>query len=147
MQISRDVIASIRLAHVFFNAVAVILFLVQAMTGIGNRKRRLAGGDVLQGRVRLHRRMGPVLVLMTVAGFCGGLILVCIDRNNIIEYPVHLFFGTMLTVFTATAMATGYNISGMDDSLRDIHFSVGRTIVAICVVQVMLGAIVLSGIV
>lgn len=87
-----------KVAHGSFNALLALAFLYQAWMGFTIRRGRKSSTPRLLA-IRRHRRLGPFLVVMSLAGYFFGLILVYVDKGRVLEYPIHLAVGSLIVLF------------------------------------------------
>jgi hypothetical protein len=135
---SKEIIASLRLVHGGFNTILCVLFSYQGSLGIRIRKGRKEGVPAFKKTIR-HRKLGPVLATLGILGFFAGLTLVLFDKGHVLEYPLHFFNGMVLAVLIFSTFMISRKIRGADSSLRTPHFIIGIIILALYVVQVVLG--------
>ena len=124
--------------HGSFNALLALAFMYQAWQGLAVRRGRKRGEPRLQA-VKRHRRLGPVLVVLGVLGFCAGLILVIIDKGRIGEYPPHLVVGSMIVLLLLGQYAVSKKIKGLEAPWRTPHLAIGVSIIVLYGVQILIG--------
>lgn len=137
--ISRELIASLKLVHGLFNLTVMLLFFCHARNGYLIRKARKAKTPPPLPALKRHRRMGPLLALLGGGGFTAGLILVLLDTGNVLSYPPHLFVGIAILVLLFVTYRISRKITGADDPQRDRHYRLGLGILALYLVNVVLG--------
>ncbi len=136
---SRDFIAYFKLAHGFFNASMLVLFLYQARLGLVIRKARLAAAPMPFAAVRRHRRAGPVFALWGMLGYLAGVILVLLDKGRLVEYPIHFTAGTAVVLLIGWTYAVSKRIAGAAVPSRILHFRMGAALIVLYVVQTVIG--------
>jgi hypothetical protein len=127
-----------KLFHGSFNALLALAFMYHASRGLAIRRGRKRGEPRVEA-VKRHRRLGPLLVVLGVLGFCAGLILVAIDKGRIWEYPPHLVVGSVIVLFLLGQYAVSRKIKGLDSPWRTPHLAVGVGIIVLYVVQILIG--------
>jgi hypothetical protein len=132
------------LIHGSFNTLVALAFLYQAWMGLRIRRGRKKG-ESRPIVVRRHRRLGPVLVVLGVLGFCLGLLLVLIDKGRLVEYPPHLAVGSLIVLFLLGQYAVSRKIKGPESPWRTPHLAIGVGIVCLYVLQIVVGIGVLLG--
>jgi hypothetical protein len=135
----RNFIAYFKLAHGLFNATMLVLFLFQARLGLLIRKARLAAAPLPLPAVRRHRAAGPVLALWGVLGYLAGVILVLLDKGRFFEYPLHFATGTAVVLLIGWTFAVSRRIAGAAIPSRVLHFRLGAALLAMYVVQILIG--------
>ena len=138
--ISRELIAILKLVHGGFNLTVMLLFFYHARNGLMIRKARTNNVSLPFHAIKLHRRMGPVLALLGAGGFSAGLILVLLDTGNPLMYPSHLFVGTAIVILLLLTYRISRKITGPASPQRDLHYRLGLAILALYLVNVVLGA-------
>ncbi len=133
-----------KLAHGSFNTLLAFVFMYQGWMGLTIRRGRKRGEPQFTAMKR-HRRVGPILVILGVLGFCLGLVLVLIDKGRIFEYPPHLAIGSLIVLFLLGQYAVARKIKGPDSSWRTPHLAIGVGIVCLYVLQIVIGVGVLLG--
>jgi hypothetical protein len=137
--IDKEIIAYFKLAHGFFNLCMMALFCFQGWMGYLIRQARADGATVPTDAVRRHRKAGPVFALWGVMGFSAGVIVIVLDKGRIFEYPLHFLAGSLIAVVILSLYAVSRRITATDSSYRKIHFGLGISLLALYVVQVLLG--------
>ena len=127
-----------KLAHGSFNTLLALVFLYQAWMGLSIRRGRKKGEPQVKA-VRRHRRLGPFLVVMGLLGYCLGLILVSIDKGQVLEYPLHLAVGSLIVLFLLGQYAVSRKIKGLESSWRTPHLAIGVGIICLYVLQIVIG--------
>jgi hypothetical protein len=90
--------------------------------------------------IRRHRGLGPILAGLGALGFTFGLTLILLDTGNILKYPHHLLVGVIIVTLLLTTWLVSRKIIGTGASpFREAHFLLGITILALYVVEVLLG--------
>ncbi len=141
--VDKHFLSYLRLVHAFYNTSIMLLFFYHGWLGLTIRRRRKAGGPLPFPVIRRHRKMGPPLVVLGVAGFCIGFTLVLLDTGRVLEYPPHLFTGAAIVVLLLAIFAVSRRIKGPDSPYRDPHFTLGVMLLVLYVIEVILGVNVL----
>ncbi len=131
-----------KVAHGLFNVFVFIVLLYQAWIGFKIRKGRKTGQSQFAA-IKRHRKLGPILVFTGMLGYCFGLILVSIDKGQILEYPFHLTVGTLVVLFLAGQYGVSRKIKGLESSWRTPHLAIGIGIFCLYVFQIVTGMAVL----
>jgi len=137
--IDKELIAYFKLVHGFFNLSMMGLFCYQGWMGYLIRQARTSGAPVPLDAVRRHRKAGPVFALWGVMGFFAGIVVVLLDKGRVFEYPLHFLTGSAIAVIIVSLYAVSRRITATDPSSRNIHFVLGMCLLALYVVQVLLG--------
>lgn len=137
--ISRELIAQLKLVHGFFNLTVVLLFFYHGRNGLLIRRARTSAAPLPLLAMKRHRRMGPILALLGVAGFFAGLILTLVDTGQLLKYPPHLFVGIAIITLLFCTYRLSRKIAGSGGSERDLHYRLGIVILALYLVNVFLG--------
>jgi len=132
-------LAKLRLAHAAFNMSAAALIFYHAGLGIRIRRKRRAGAPLPFPMIRRHRKLGPALVALGIAGFSIGLTLVLLHTGRVLEYPPHLFTGAAIVVLLLTTFFLSRLIKGRNSPYRTPHFIVGIVILCLYLIEVLLG--------
>ena len=136
--IDKQTIAYLKLLHGAYNTVMMFLFMYQGLLGLKIRRQRVRGGQNFS-IVKRHRKLGPVLALMGVAGFIAGMIVIYIDKGHVMEYPLHFLTGMSIALSITAAFLISRNIKGADSPWRTPHLIIGIVILCLYLVQVTLG--------
>lgn len=135
----KEFIAYFKVAHGFYNLCMLFLFGYQGWMGYRIRKARKAEAPAPFGLVRRHRTAGPVFALGGALGFFAGVTVVLLDKGRVLEYPLHVLVGLAILSCIAMLSAVSRRITGGETRHRDIHFRLGAGLLALYVVQSMLG--------
>lgn len=137
--VDKEFIAYFKLAHGFFNLCMLVLFCYQGWMGFRIRQARTSGAPMPIGTVRRHRMAGPWFALWGVMGYFAGIIVTLLDKGRVLEYPLHFLGGSLLAAVIVSVYAISRRIAGPDPRYRNIHFRLGMLLLALYLVQVMLG--------
>jgi len=137
--ISKQILANLRLLHGLYNIIIALLFFYQGWLGLAIRRQRKAGKSSGITSVKRHRKLGPVIAILSITGLFSGIILALIDKGNILEYPLHLVAGVILVLFILTSYSISKKIRGRDSPYRTPHFILGITILSLYLLQLFLG--------
>jgi hypothetical protein len=137
--ISRELIAILKLVHGLFNLSVVLLFFYHARNGLLIRRARTAKTPLPIQAIKRHRRMGPKLALLGGAGFSAGLTLVMLDTGKVLQYPPHLFVGMSIVLMLFLTYRVSRRIVGPSAPQRNLHYRLGLAILALYLVNVVLG--------
>jgi len=137
--VDKAFIAYFKLAHGFFNSSMFALFCWQAWLGYRIRQARRAGAPLPFDTVKRHRRFGPVFALWGVLGFVAGVVMVLLDKGRMLEFPLHFLAGSAIVIVIVLLYAVSRRIKGAEPVYRNIHFGLGIFLIALYVVQLLLG--------
>ncbi|MCC6544498.1 MAG: DUF4079 family protein [Nitrospirae bacterium] len=137
--ISRQILANLRLSHGFYNIVIASLFFYQGWLGLAIRRLRKTGEPPVVKIVKRHRKLGPVIAILSAMGLFSGITLALLDKGNILEYPVHFFVGCILVILILATYRISKKIKGRDSIYRNPHFIFGIIIVSLYLLQLFLG--------
>jgi hypothetical protein len=137
--VDKEFIAYFKLVHGFFNLSMMALFCYQGWMGFLIRQARTSGLPAPLDAVRRHRKAGPVFALWGVLGFFAGVTMIMLDKGRVFEYPLHFLTGLTIAVFIALVYAVSRRIAGPEPHYRNIHFGLGMCLLALYVIQVLLG--------
>ena len=137
--ISRELIAILKLVHGLFNLSVMLLLFYHARNGLLIRQARTGKTSLPLHAIKRHRRMGPVLAMLGGIGFSAGLILVILDTGRILQYPPHLFVGVAIVLLLFFTYRVSRKIAGPSTPQRDLHYRLGLAILALYIVNVVLG--------
>jgi hypothetical protein len=138
-QALRQMLPWLALGHGLFNALVMLFFCYQGWLGHVIRRSRLAGGPPPLPVVRRHRWLGPRLVLLGLAGFLAGLLVVLVDEGRVAEHPLHFGLGLAIVLAQAGAFAASRHIRGRGPAGRGRHRLLGILILCLYPVQVIVG--------
>lgn len=134
-----EFIEYLKLGHGLFNSLMMLLFGIQAWLGLKIRRKRKTDGQKDFTVIKKHRGRGPVLAMMGIAGFLAGVTLVYVDKGHILEFPGHFVTGASISFLLITTFLISRKIKGPDPLLRNIHFTIGITILCLYLFQMFLG--------
>jgi hypothetical protein len=137
--VDKELIAYFKLAHGFFNLCMMALFCYQAWLGYLIRQARTSGKPMPFEAVRKHRKAGPAFALWGVMGYIAGIVVVLLDKGRVFEYPLHFMTGSAIAVVIASLYTVSRRITAKEISARNIHFILGMFLLALYVIQVLLG--------
>ncbi|MCK4267804.1 MAG: DUF4079 family protein, partial [Actinomycetia bacterium] len=120
-----------------YNFAIMLLFVYQASLGLKIRKRRKAG-QMPASLTQKHRVNGPIFALLAVFGYAAGLAIALLDTGQIVVFRPHFFVGTILIISIATTFIISRRIDD-NPSWRTHHFWLGLFILAIYILQIVLG--------
>ena len=128
----------LRYVHGAFNLSVAGLIIYQFRLGRGLMKARVAGQADPQKRKR-HMKVGPFAVAAGILGFTAGTTLIILDKGRVLAYPVHFVFGGLIALgLVYTFMLSRKMVAG-DTLKRTLHGRVGMALLALYLVQVLLG--------
>ena len=137
--IDKEFIAYFKLAHGFFNLSMLALFCFQAWMGFLIRQARTTGAPAPLDAVRRHRKAGPVFALWGGLGFIAGMTVVVLDKGRVFEYLPHFLTGLSIALCIGGVYAVSRRIRAGEQAFRNIHFGLGLLLLALYVIQIMLG--------
>jgi len=136
--IDKQVLAYLRLVHGTFNTIVFALIVYQGTLGYRIRKARLAGIPA-GGINRRHRKNGPVLVVLGIAGFFAGVVLVYLDQKHLLKYPLHFINGALISSALVGMFLISKRIRAADTQWRTVHYRLGISTIVLYVIQLFLG--------
>jgi len=134
-----EIVHYLKYLHGLFNGTVILLFLYQGWLGLTIRRDRIAGRPPTAGAIKRHRKMGPVLAFLGIAGFFAGVIIVYIHEGHILEHPVHFMVGLSIASLITTTYLISKKIRGGRTSFRTPHFFVGIAIICLYLIQAFIG--------
>ena len=134
-----SIIPYLSYTHGAFNLLVFLAILYQGWLGLKIRKERTSGKPPTFTLIRLHRKLGPILVLLGIAGFLAGAGLVYSDKGHILEYPLHFFTGLAITFLLIATFFISLRIKGRISPWKTPHFFTGIIITGLYIVQILLG--------
>jgi Protein of unknown function (DUF4079) len=137
--ISKELIALLKLVHGAFNFSVMLMFFYHARNGLMIRRARINKTPLPFQAIKRHRRMGPLLALLGGGGFAAGLTLVMLDTGNVLQHPPHLFVGMAIVTLLFLTYRVSRKITGSAGQERDLHYRLGLAILALYLVNVVLG--------
>ncbi len=136
--IDKQVIAYLKPLHGAYNTIIMLLFMYQGLLGLKIRRQRIQGKQNFTV-IKRHRKLGSVLFLIGISGFFAGIALIYLDKDRILEYPLHFFTGLTIAVSITATFSISRRIKGPDSPLRTLHFRLGILILCLYLVQVFIG--------
>jgi hypothetical protein len=133
-----QVLEYLGLGHGAFNAIVFFFILYQGLLGYRIRKARLAHVSAADNQKR-HRRNGPVLVVLGIAGFLAGMVVVYLDHGHILKFPLHFTNGAAIALSLAGLFLISMKIKGADSAWRRAHLTLGIVTVCLYLSQLLLG--------
>jgi len=137
--VDKEFIAYFKLAHGFFNLCMMALFCYQGWMGFLIRQARESGLPAPVDVVRRHRKAGPMFALWGVLGFIAGVVMILLDKGRVFEYPLHFLTGLSIALCIGGVYTLSLRIKGPDPAARNAHFSLGLFLLALYLVQTLLG--------
>jgi hypothetical protein len=107
--------------------------------GLAVRKARLSGSTPPAHAGR-HRRLGPVLAALGVAGFLAGSGLILLDEGRLMVYPLHFIAGLLIASGLITALVLSRGITPGEGKARTLHRRAGIAVAVLYALQVLIGA-------
>ncbi len=136
--IDKQIIAYLKLLHGAYNTAMMLLFMYQGLLGLKIRNQRIQGRQNFS-IVKRHRKLGPVLALMGIAGFIAGMVVIYLDKGRIMEYPLHFLTGMSIALSITAAFLISRRIKRPDSPWRTPHLMIGIFILCLYIIQVTLG--------
>ena len=137
--INKELIPWLRLGHGVYNSLVILSFFYQARLGVVIRRARKANAPLPLTAIRRHRKLGPILATMGIIGFFIGLTVVTLgDRQYLDNWP-HLFTGMTIALLLAATYHISRKIKGPAPSFRNMHLTLGITILCLYLVEAFLG--------
>ncbi len=137
--VDKEFIAYFKLTHGSFNLSMMALFCYQGWMGFLIRQARTSGLPAPLDAVRRHRKAGPVFALWGILGFFAGVTMIVLDKGRVFEYPLHFLAGSLIAAVIGSLYAVSRRIAGPEPHYRNIHFGLGMCLLALYVIQVLLG--------
>jgi len=134
-----DLIPYLKYLHGLFNGFVAFLFIYQGWLGLTIRKERVAGRSPTVSVIKRHRKTGPIVALMGIAGFFAGANIVYLDEGRIFEYPVHFIFGLSIAALIFTTYLMSKKIKGGKSTFRTPHLFAGVAIICLYFIQAFFG--------
>ena len=136
--IDKQVVEYLKLGHGTFNATIFFFILYQGLLGYRIRKARLARVSAVNDQKK-HRRNGPVLVVLGIAGFFAGMFLVYLDYGYILKYPLHFMNGAAIAIALGGLLLISKKIKSAASEWRRSHFVLGIVTLFFYFSQLLLG--------
>jgi hypothetical protein len=137
--IDRPLLFRLRLVHAGLNICVMLLFFYHARFGLAIRRARKSKAPLPFPAIKTHRKLGPLLALAGVFGYCVGLTLVLLDTGNILEYPLHFITGSLIVTLLVTTFVISRRIKGQESPARTPHAYMGIAILCLYVAEVVIG--------
>jgi hypothetical protein len=134
-----DLMPYMKYLHASYSGFIALLVFYQGWIGFKIRNERLAGRPPIVKVVRRHRKMGPILTLMGIAGFFAGAITVYLNEGRFFEHPIHFVIGLLIAAFVSTTFVLSKKIKSQDSPLRNTHFIIGLVIICLYCIQIFVG--------
>ncbi len=138
MDIFRENVSLLKPAHGTFNFLILFLFIFQAGMGMRIRKARMKG-KMLPEIVKRHRKFGPIVAALGIGGYIAGILLVLIDKGQVMRYQAHFAMGTLIVLAIISVVSASRRITAGDSPWRGKHLNRGRYLLFLYGIQVMLG--------
>jgi hypothetical protein len=135
--IEKQIIEYLRLLHGSFNTALWLVLLYHGWTGLKIRTNRLKGApdfSVIKG----HRKRGPFLALMGIAGFLFGPTLLYVDQGKVFQFPAHAIVGAFIAISLVVLFVVSRHIKA-GPQWRTPHFVLGLWVLCLYVAQILLG--------
>lgn len=139
MKFDKETISYLRILHGLYNTTVVLMFFYQGYLGLKIRKDRKRNNLLTLNVIKRHRRLGPAIALLGIAGFFAGLALVYLDYGDILKYPIHLFVGLAIVSLVSITFIISRKIKSLDSPWRTPHFMIGIVILVLYCIQILLG--------
>ncbi len=125
--------------HGLLNLIVLVLFIYQGRLGFVIRRARLSQGPFPLAAVRRHRKSGPRLTALGVIGFLFGFILVLLEFRKLSVFRAHLSVGLAIVLVLLATYAMTRRIKGPASPVRTPHFLIGTAMIALYIVQTVIG--------
>lgn len=89
--------------------------------------------------VRRHRKMGPVVAALGIAGYLAGIVLILVHEGRVAKYPLHFGMGSLIVLSIVAAVMISRRITAGDSLWRDRHYLIGRVVLFLYGLQAFLG--------
>jgi hypothetical protein len=137
--LDKTLVFYLKLAHGLFNLTLAAAFGFQARLGWRIRRSRRHGVSRDFAAIKRHRKLGPLLAGLGLAGYGAGLGLVTADQGTLAKFPIHLAGGTLLALCLGAVYVSSRRIRGAEEQRRLTHFSLGLALLALYAVQILSG--------
>ncbi|MBI5140737.1 MAG: DUF4079 family protein [Nitrospirae bacterium] len=128
--------------HALYNILILFFFVYQLSLGLQIRRGRKTGVLPLQA-IKSHRKFGPVLAFMGIAGFFAGMLVMFIDKGHLLKYPLHFYNGMAISLAIAALYFISGKIRASGAEWRNLHFSGGIALIGLYLSQVLMGLVIL----
>ena len=128
--------------HGLFNMLIFVALLYHTWLGFKIRRNRKSRQPQFQV-IKRHRTLGPMLTFLSLTGYIWGIVLVLADEGELLRYPIHLYFGSLLVFLFFVQYAVSTRIKGQDSHWRTPHLWIGMALLFVYVVQMGLGLLIL----
>lgn len=136
--LDKQVVAYLKLFHGLYNSFVFIMIFYQGLLGLKIRRERKVG-KISFFDIKRHKRLGPILTVLSPIGFFAGVTIVFLDHGHIFKYPLHFIMGLLIVLSVFTTFLISKRITGADDLWRNRHFVLGILIIFFYIIQVTLG--------
>jgi len=137
--LNMQIIPSMWYAHGLFNTAVFLLFVWQSWLGSKIRIERLIGNPPATTVIVRHRKFGPVITLLGIAGFISGIIIVYFSGGHILDQPLHFIVGSVLTLIILAAFFISRKIKGRESPFRTLHMAAGTAAICLYMIQIYIG--------
>jgi hypothetical protein len=134
-----DLIPYLKYLHGLFNGFVAILFIYQGLIGLTIRRDRIAGRSPTVSTIKRHRKTGPIIAIMGIAGFFAGATIVYLDEGRIFEHPVHFIIGLSIAALIFVTYLISKKIKAGVSTFRTAHLFIGAVIICFYFVQAFIG--------
>jgi len=134
-----DLMPYLKYLHASYSGFIALLVFYLGWMGFKIRRGRVAGRPPVVKVVKRHRKMGPIIALMGIAGFFAGAITVYLNEGRIFGHPIHFIIGLSIAAFVSTTFVISRKIRSQDSPLRTPHFIVGLVIICLYCIQTFIG--------
>lgn len=135
----RQMISNLRYVHAAYNITMLVMFYYHGSVGLRIRSARLRGAPANFGLIKRHRKLGPVIAPLGILGFLIGVFVILLDKGRISVYPIHFIVGASIASALIATWLISRKIKGSSPQARKMHFIAGLIILALYVVQFLLG--------
>jgi len=133
------VVPYLKYAHGLFNSMVIILFLYQGWLGLKIRNGRISGNPPEVMFMRRHRKVGPVIAILGIFGFTGGIATAYLSEGEVFEYPLHFLTGLTISCLIILTFLISRNIRARETAWRNPHYIAGILILCLYLFQAFLG--------
>ena len=138
LMVDKESFEYLKYVHGLFNIIVVLMFFYQGWMGLRIRNGRKSGNAPDFVLIKKHRKLGPILFVLGVAGFLAGPMVVYINYARIFEYPLHFVLGVCITLSLIATYIISRKIR-VGSPWRTPHFVMGVTISCLYIVQALIG--------
>jgi len=131
----RALIPWLVLAHALFGTALLLLMMRQGWLGWCIARH----GQNSASAARTHLQSGRWLPHLLEIQLLFGLLLVGVDKGELMRFAPHLLLGCLLLALTYANARFGMQLKGPDDPKRRLHKKIGMAMLSAMLLQLLLG--------